>query len=237
MIAYSWKFNNLWYGTSEMLYFGKIMTPLILIQPINYAVLQGIKKIAACLSLSQEFDQVSSESVFFVCPKNPLTNFLWQFLKDFSTFVTNFMICGTNSDAIANTMYESLDKYFWRDLLENSGANIARELGRFENGQLTMYEEVTNKDVVLKLADSYLGIGDKFLQFGKDFTNQGDLEQLIKSEPMYSQGGSEVFGKSGKVLLISWIRPKEDLGVHSLDILTINSSDEGFKVSILLQII
>ena len=66
-----------------------------------------------------------------------------------------------------------------------------------------MNEEITNKDVVLKLADSYLGIGDKFLEFGKDFTNQDDLEQLIKSEPMYSQGGSEVFGKSGKVLVIS----------------------------------
>ena len=118
------------------------MTPLILIQPINYAVLQGIKKIAACLHLSQEFDQVSSESVFFVCPKNPLTNFLWQFLKDFSTFVTNFMICGTNSDAIANTMYESLNKYFWRDLLDNSGANIASELGRFENRQLGKFNDI-----------------------------------------------------------------------------------------------
>ena len=29
---------------------------------------------------------------------------------------------------------------------------------------------------------------------------------------------------------VSVIRPKADMGVHSLDILTINSSDEGFKV-------
>ena len=33
-----------------------------------------------------------------------------------------------------------------------------------------------------------------------------------------------------ELLVLQWIRPKADMGVHSLDILTINSSDEGFKV-------
>ena len=33
-----------------------------------------------------------------------------------------------------------------------------------------------------------------------------------------------------ELLVLQWIRPKKEMGVHTLDIRTINSFDEGFKV-------
>lgn len=41
---------------------------------------------------------------------------------------------------------------------------------------------------------------------------------------------SPKFYHGKELLVLQWIRPKADMGVHALDILTINSSDEGFKV-------
>ena len=38
------------------------------------------------------------------------------------------------------------------------------------------------------------------------------------------------FYEGKELLVLQWIQPKKDMGVHQLDILTINSSDEGFKV-------
>ena len=41
---------------------------------------------------------------------------------------------------------------------------------------------------------------------------------------------SPQFYNGKELLVLQWIRPKADMGVHQLDIITINSSDEGFKV-------
>ena len=41
---------------------------------------------------------------------------------------------------------------------------------------------------------------------------------------------SPQFYDGKEILVLQWIRPKADMGVHQLDILTTNSSDEGFKV-------
>ena len=150
------------------------MTALILIQPLTFAVAEAIKKIFVSNKYQKERN----------VPRNPLTAFLWQFLKDFSIYVTIFMIC-TNPNPIFNderylihiranphpdtlvNMDWLMNKHFWRTLLQNSGAIIPKELGHFKNGKLTM--NAKNKDVVIKINNGYMGLGDKFLQFGRDF--------------------------------------------------------------------
>ena len=205
------------------------MTLLMVIQPINYLSISLAKSFHEALTGGSAFceyggeDMGEAESIYFVAPKNLLTAFLWLFLKDFSLYVTNFMICGTNSDAIGHTFKDTImDKYFWRELLVKSGAEVPKELGRFKNNRLLMFEDFKTADIVLKIPDSYLGIGDKFLVFGEDFSTVGDIEEIIQTEKIYN-------GK--EVLVLSWIRPKEEMGVHLLDFLTISSADEGFKVA------
>ena len=79
---------------------------------------------------------------------------------------------------------------------------------------------IKDKDLVLKIHNGHYGIGDRFLEYGTHFSTPQDLEDLIKSDNFYD--GREI-------LVLDWIRPKEDMGVHQLEILTMNSDDEGFK--------
>ena len=55
-------------------------------------------------------------------------------------------------------------------------ARIAKELGTWSDNKLTFSEDITKKDVVLKLNNSYLGIGDIFMNYGKDFTTEADIK-------------------------------------------------------------
>ena len=50
----------------------------------------------------------------------------------------------------------------------------------FENGKIP--------DVVLKIPNSWLGIGDKFLVSGTDFKNAEDLEQIILEDKEMNYG-------------------------------------------------
>ena len=45
-----------------------------------------------------------------------------------------------------------------------------------------MFNEDTITDVVFKVPDLWIGIGDKFLVKGTDFDNAEDLEQLILAD-------------------------------------------------------
>ena len=89
------------------------MTLLMVIQPINYLSISLAKSFHEALTGGSAFceyggeDMGEAESIYFVAPKNLLTAFLWLFLKDFSLYVTNFMICGTNSDAIGHTFKDT----------------------------------------------------------------------------------------------------------------------------------
>ena len=57
-------------------------------------------------------------------------------------------------------------------------------------------------------------------KYGTHFSTPQDVEDLIKSDKFYD-------GK--EILVLDWIRPKADMGVHQLEILTMNSADEGVK--------
>lgn len=45
-----------------------------------------------------------------------------------------------------------------------------------------MFNDGSITDVVLKVPDLYVGLGDKFLVSGTDFDNAEDLEQLILAD-------------------------------------------------------
>lgn len=225
MTNFAFKYNTLWYGN----FVGTALTLALPVEPVAYGVVESLKMIRDKLFAVETFD---SHSIFFVAPEGPLNKWLWEWQKNFSVFVSGFMICrnqdgSVSGDAVGHTWYDSLmDKYFWRGLLEKTGARVPRELARWHGGKLEkFYPEAIASDVVFKLPDSYLGLGDLFWDHGKDFKAEEDLVTKLKTEDYADK----------EVLLLDLIRPSTDKSfkaiscVHQLDILTINSVDEGVK--------
>jgi hypothetical protein len=141
-------------------------------------------------------------------------------------------LVGTNHDAIQHTWYDTiLTKHFWRETLTNVGARLPRALGSWDGKDLVVNYpgEIEKCDLVVKIPDSFLGIGDSFWNRGRDFKTLKDLEVLL-NKPV-SEGG--YLGK--EALVLELVRPKASLGVHSMDVVTIRTPDDDVKVlSVLL---
>jgi hypothetical protein len=138
-------------------------------------------------------------------------------------FVGNFWLAGPNEDGIQHTLQDTiLTKDFWRKTLSNVNARIARQLGQFSDNKLTLTEDITNTDIVLKLNNSYLGIGDIFMNYGKDFTTQADIKTRMDKDD-YDYEGKQA-------IVMELVRPHPDLAVHSLDIVTCRTPDGDVKV-------
>ena len=146
-------------------------------------------------------------------------------------YVGQFWLVGTNEDAISHTWVDTLlTKDMWRDALTEVDARLPRQLGVWENNELTMeVDNLVGHDLVVKLDDSYLGIGDNFWHFGKDYSTEAELR--AKMDEAYKN--NEFDGR--RALVLEMVKPKPDLGVHSLDIITMRTPDDDVKViSVLL---
>jgi len=172
--------------------------------------------------------------VFFVPPEGMIAAFIWDCFLNQSMYIGQFVLAGSNDDAIQHTWQDIiLTKDYWRKALSGVQARLPRELGRWSgdvDSKLEWLYPLGTSDVVVKLQDAYLGIGDSFWNHGVDFHTQKDLEQ--KMIETYGPG-SDFEGKEAMVLEL--VRPKKALGVHSLDIITMRTPDDKVQVlSVLL---
>lgn len=144
-----------------------------------------------------------------------------------------FMFCGRDPDALycsSSYLPTFLNKDFWRALMESGGCRVPHELGRWDGTKLEMYKPIKDTDVVFKVTRGCWGEGDQFLINGKDFKTVDDLQRLINETEYTNNVGQIVKGyKSCDLLLLEYCRPKEDLGVHAIDILTM-VTPEGPRV-------
>ena len=152
-------------------------------------------------------------NVFFQPPPSPVAALLWDLYKVLSPPVAQFLVNRGNTTAIAHSWQDTITvKDFWRRHLVDAGGQIPRELGRWDGATVAWHHtDWDTADIVIKLGDSYLGIGDSFLT---DVT-AADVEALLERE--YA-------GKSD-TLILTWIRPAEGMEVHSLDLLTVAQPD------------
>jgi len=74
---------------------------------------------------------------------------------------------------------------------------------------------------VIKLPDAYLGIGDSFWNHGVDYSREAELQERMANEKQYA-------GK--EALVLELVRPKKDMGVHSVDIVTMRTPDDKVKI-------
>ena len=157
--------------------------------------------------------------VFFQKPDGMLQAFLWDCCLIEQMFIGQFYLTGTHRAAVAHTWYDwVLTKPFWRATFEKAGATCPACLGDWDGKQLTMHGEgiQDGDDLVVKLPDSYLGIGDSFWRRGKDFKTVDDVREHL---------AKEYDGKAA--LILDLARPHKQHGVHSFDIVTIRTPDGG----------
>ncbi len=167
------------------------------------------------------------DNVFFTPPTSPVGSTLWAFHLEFSVYVGLFILCGNDKAAIDHSWYDEVtQKNFWRDHLVSVGARVPTELARWSAGGPCGWNtdgDVVG-DVVIKLPDSYLGIGDTFLEVGVDgYDGTRDaVEKILKEN--YNDG------RQG-VLVLEWVRPAPGHEVHSLDVLTVARPDGSVELA------
>ena len=209
------KYNMLWYGKPV----GLILTAMYPILPVVLIVVELWKKVESLWK--KDWSSAGAGAVFFVKPKGFLPSLLWQVYLNISMYVGLYIACGNDDDAIEHSWYDThTHKDFWRGLMEPVGMRMPREMGRYTKGKLNVDHDLKDVDIVLKITDSYLGIGDQFLDFGKGYSGQADLERIFAEYRFTGTSGAEESYADKEVMVLELVRPDPTFGVHSFDILT-----------------
>ena len=122
-------------------------------------------------------------------------------------------------------------KEYWHKLLDAAGARRPLQLASWDGTSAhDVGPGVTygGANLVCKISDSYLGIGDKVLTRGVDFTSLSDIQRILAADPEYA-------GKHA--ILCEFVQPDPAIrlssdgfgAVHSLDIVTMRTR-AGVKV-------
>lgn len=211
------RYNYLWYGG----WFGVGLTLFWPIWPLVVFMIRVCLKIKNYFCFTASFD---NGNVFFIAPDNPIGSILWDFYKEFSVYCSLYIMCGNNQTAIDHSWYDRItQKKFWRDHLSSCGAHVPQKLADW-NGTCTWSTKGSSSDivgdVVIKLPDSYLGIGDQFLEVGQNGYKgtRKEIEHVLATDEVFSKGQEGTF-------VLEWVRPASGHEVHSLDILTIATPD------------
>jgi hypothetical protein len=221
------RYNLLWYGNLM----GVGLTCFYFVTPWALIVVELGKKVQGMFK--KDWASSGPGRVFFVQPEGFVSSLLWASYLNTSMYVGLWIACGDDPDAIAHSWYDhKTHKDFWRQIMETAGMRMPREMGRSTKGKLAV-EHKLDCDLVLKITDSYLGIGDKFMDFGKDYNGQEDVERILKEDRFDGSSGSKEGYEDKDVLLLELVRPTEDHGVHSFDILTYMTPDGPKVLSVL----
>jgi hypothetical protein len=218
--------NLLWYGN----FVGVLLTCCYLFTPWAMMFIELCKKIEKAITAKKDWSSAGAGAVFFVEPEGFLSSLLWASYKSISMYVGLYLACGNDAEAVKHSWYDhETTKHFWREIMEGAGMRMPRQMGQSGKDDVLRVDHPLDCDMVLKVVDSYLGIGDLFLDHGKDFNTQEDVEKLI-TDHTYDDGGKEGSYAGKDVLLLELVRPDKDHGVHSFDILTVITPDGSAKV-------
>jgi len=165
-------------------------------------------------------------NIFFEPPASPLLALLWDYYKALSPPLAQFMMNRGDSTAIAHSWYDEVTgKDFWRRHLDNVGARVPLELGRWTEVEKGVWgikwkgDGMARQDVVIKVCDESNGIGDAFLLYGE---GEGKVSGPRAVEAFMA---NDVAYKGKEALILEWIRPANGQEVHTLDIVTIAQPD------------
>ena len=221
-----WKYIGAYYNDTPIAC--KLLRLFLFAFPFFHVVWQVISLGNNGTWLSQMPDDFESKK-WWTPPKGKVATVFQKACLETSVMVSLFMLhshCNNYDEIIRNNIKdEACTKKYWREQIQRGGLHTAKEVGCWDGRKLTMNMSIDGMDLVLKVDDSYLGIGDQFLEFGKHFNSVEDLEKML-NESKYSglDFGSEnnSYSYHGQTVhLLEWCRPDKKLGVHSFDILTV----------------
>ena len=210
---YVFNYHRISYGITPAV-FSVIVLPfvpgLILLEVVCKAV---IGKSSMFLPYDRADDWEADSNLFFLnnLPFNAKVLYdTWQVL---GYILSSYFIVGTNDEGIKVTYWdtEKTDKVFWRKKLCDAGGRVPQEVGFWKDGKHEVIENIAEFDhILVKVTNSCLGIGDKFLSRDKDYKDAGDIVDILQHE------------YEGKTcILMEVVEPLPSLGVHSLHLLAV----------------
>jgi hypothetical protein len=168
-------------------------------------VIELLKKLKHQLAPVRDRSNVGEEGrLFFIEPEGFLPSLFWASYLSLSMYAGLYLACGNDNDAVKHSWYDhDTTKHFWREIMEKAGMRIPREMGRYnENDRLIINHEL-NTDLVFKLADSYVGIGDLFLDYGEDYSTQADIENVLQTHAYDDSTGGRMLSPELECVLSS----------------------------------
>jgi len=221
---YTVKYNLCWYGPVGGIFLscGYLVLPFLL---VGVCLWKKVEK-----NWKTDCWNAGPGRVFFVEPEGFFNSLLWACAINISNHVGLFLMCGNSSDAVNHSWYDyDTTKDFWRSIMEVGDVRMPRELARFSKGTLEVFHKIEGHDIVVKITDSYLGIGDLFLTHGEDFNTQEELEEMLRTTTFTGASGEQESYMDKETLILELVRPCTELEVHSFDIVTIMTL-KGAKV-------
>ena len=192
---------------------------------------------------SRPSGKADNASVFFALPPTLFSRVHAEVYFELSYRVGNFMQLGANPVAIQQSDRDVITtKEYWFGLLDSVGASRPRQLARWDGGHVSEVGpglDTGKKDLVCKISDSYIGIGDKVFKRHMDF-DIGDKSECSSAALLTAQLAKEPLYKGAVALMTELIAPvqKEVVrlsngnfsNVHSFDILTVRDARGDIQV-------
>eukprot|EP00954_Amorphochlora_amoebiformis_P007235 561908-Amorphochlora_amoeboformis.AAC.3 len=217
--VYNW--NTTWFGV----FYGVLSVLLYVQYPVLVMTWAAWKRIKPFLAKQEDDWMMAGPGrVFFLSPEGRLSTWFWDSYLELSQMVGVFLMCkktGALDLAVEHSVVDTItDKNFWRSVMEEAGAHIWTRQKTLERKNTLNSRCYIGVRVPMEIGRFDHGE----VRINKDFAVKG-TDLVCK---VHIALGSEDW-KGKQVLLLEWMRPKESLGVHSLDIVTI-ITEAGPKV-------
>jgi len=128
--------------------------------------------------------------IFFLKPDTLIASVLWDFYQSMANFCGSYLQFGTDPVAINHTWYDThTTKEFWCEMLDAAGARRPRQLGAWDGAQLQELGPGVAAgvgDLVVKLSDSYLGIGDRVITRGAGGLTAAAVQAQLGQDSEYA---------------------------------------------------
>mmetsp|Transcript_1846 Transcript_1846/g.3796 ORF Transcript_1846/g.3796 Transcript_1846/m.3796 type:complete len:434 (+) Transcript_1846:38-1339(+) len=228
---FAYKYNSLWYGK----YFGPLMLIFLPYWPVVLAILELGKRLNKTLNpfAKKDWKIAGPGRIWFVPPKSLFASLIWDSFLALQNFCGHYALCGTDDDAIMHTWYDSIcTKEFWNKHLDEAGARRPLQLAHWDG--VTVHKrgpgiEYGKSDLVCKLSDSYLGIGDRVLKRGVDFKTHEDVQAVLSKDEEYAGRPAVLSERMGPATTVK-CSSESFSNVHSLDIVTLQDKSGVTKI-------
>jgi hypothetical protein len=172
---------------------------------------------------------------FYAQPDGFVHNLLWQWWLNIGMFSSVFLIIKDDAEGSRTTYQDTAatDKSFWFAKGRQCGARYPLKVCDWDGAKLKVHADLSKTPrIMIKLVDSYLGIGDKVVQMGEPpasgaeaevtyFKDVDELEAIFRQEPAYQ--GVVATGTE-------FVMADKTFGVHQADCLTVRLPDGSVEV-------